>query len=203
LGIFYLYQKKSDSRTIASQNTKKIIDFEKKIGIYWEKSLQNLIKNNISTIKFFSLWYNLMNYPLAISILIYLYFFNINYSLVISCFFLMNIISIYIYGSWPAMPPRLYGECQIDDICHKLNHSKIEESIFHNHYAAMPSMHSGYQLFLLITLYLLYDIYFIPAIFTIIMAICTIVTGHHFIVDIICGYLVAIISTIPMYFLAK
>jgi membrane-associated phospholipid phosphatase len=192
--FLYKYAKNKDAKKVALLHSNQIVNLEKILKINYEHNIQlNIIKYK-SLKLFFSLWYLLMHNPFSIMIMIYIYFnFNYRYYLIRDSFCVMNFIGILIYKIWPLTPPRLNKNFLLRDICDELNLSKIENAKFQNPHAAMPSMHAAYSLFFGVVLsYLLKS--FLPLLLPCVMFLTIIVTGHHYILDAVVGYVIAFIS---------
>ena len=204
---FFLY---SIVREMAGGNSREafthafdVADLEQSLGIFQESNLQNLVLANETLIRFFNFVYTYGHFPLIGVVGLWLFVFQRErYLLFRNAFFAAGAIGLIVFNLFPMAPPRLmplsYGMVDTLSLFQKVNYHSAGN--FVNPYAAMPSMHVGFNLLLCLAvasacsgmrppwrvLGLVASI-----VMPIVMATAVVVTGNHYILDIVGGYVAA------------
>jgi hypothetical protein len=177
----YLHFDNIKTKPLALKNSLKIIKFEKKYNFFYERKIQFYIYNNyINFYNFLNFIYLFNHFSATLGLYFYLLFTNneenLNFKVI---FYLINLITLIIQKKIPCAPPRLM------EIENKFNENKlmhIDDKI--NIYGSMPSLHIGYALWVshFLTNYFNNSIFFFHLLLT---SVTIVVTGHHYILDII------------------
>jgi membrane-associated phospholipid phosphatase len=186
----------ADRATDALQNALWIVDFERHLGLFKELSLQQRILGHGDLIEPFNLIYFYGLFPLIIPTAIWLYVKQRpTYVLLRNAFLISGGIAVIFYTLTPAMPPRLLPGFGFVDTAlgHPLvpSYSSIPGV---NHYAALPSMHVGWNFLIALGLvgtiqrrFLRFAILIVP----LTMFFSTVITGNHYFFDGFAGMTVA------------
>ncbi len=199
----------------AFQNALDVIDAQRWLGIFWEPDMQEWIIDNRFLVQASNYVYFWLHFPLIVVFGLVLYFFDRRkYTFLRDAFLASGAISLIIYGLYPVAPPRLLPELAVefnevldadlqafvDTMNVHLGYGYQAQSMrpFVNPYAAMPSLHFGWDFLLGIGIIWAFRRYpfiwpfgvVLPA--TQILAIA--VTGNHYFLDAFAGMGVALLG---------
>jgi hypothetical protein len=142
-----------------------IIDAQRSLGFFWEDDLNNWVKDKVLIAQTMNLVYFYLHFPLIIAFGIWLYFFRREkYTLTRDAFLASGAIALVVYWLYPVAPPRELPELAaqfdpnappyvrgfLDTLQVHLGYAYDTQSTraFVNPYAAMPSLHFGWDLLL-------------------------------------------------------
>ena len=112
-------------------------------------------------------------------------------------FLAMNFIAVLVFALLPTAPPRMIFTSGVADInfLHGVRTAILENGLLANPFAAMPSLHFGYALFIGIMLYTLAHgrwMRYLGFVYAVVVLVTIVATGNHFIVDAVAGALVVL-----------
>jgi PAP2 superfamily len=142
-----------------------IIDVQRSLGFFWEDDLNNWVKDKLFVSQAMNLVYFYLHFPLIIVFGIWLYYFRREkYTLTRDAFLASGAIALVVYWLYPVAPPRELPELAVqfdpnapayvsgflDTLQVHLGYAYDTQSTraFVNPYAAMPSLHFGWDLLL-------------------------------------------------------
>ena len=142
-----------------------VIDAQRSLGIFWEDDMNDWIKDRQFLAQTANIVYFWLHFPLIIAFGIYLYYGQRSkYTLMRDAFLLSGAIALVIYWLYPVAPPRALPELArlydnggpvyvrgfFDTMQEYLGYGYQAQSTqaFVNPYAAMPSLHFGWDLLL-------------------------------------------------------
>ncbi len=142
-----------------------VIDAQRALGIFWEDEMNGWIKDRLFWAQAMNIIYFYLHFPLIIVFGIWLYYFRRDkYTLTRDAFLCSGAIALVIYWAYPVAPPRELPELAaqfdpgapsyvrgfIDTLEVHLGYAYDTQSTrtFVNPYAAMPSLHFGWDLLL-------------------------------------------------------
>ncbi|MFZ0161489.1 MAG: phosphatase PAP2 family protein [Kineosporiaceae bacterium] len=107
-------------------------------------------------------------------------------------------IGLFIFALYPVAPPRLAGLGIVDTVSERsIAYRVLQPPAFVNQYAAMPSLHAGWDLLVGLAIagaaayaWLRWAGYLLP----VLMAAAVILTGNHFVLDVLAGIAVALVG---------
>ncbi len=107
-------------------------------------------------------------------------------------------IGLFIFALYPVAPPRLAALGIVDTVSEQsLAYRVLQPPAFVNQYAAMPSLHAGWDLLVGLaiagaagSLWLRVAGYLLP----VLMVAAVILTGNHYLVDVVAGLALALIG---------
>ena len=178
-------------------NAYRIVELEQNLGIFEELALQTLILPHEALVHAFNLIYFYGLFPFLLPTAIWLYWKRPSvYILARNAFLVSGAIAVVFYIALPTAPPRFIGMGHIDTVvAFGTSFTPTYSSIPGvNHFAALPSMHVGWNFLTAVALYLaLAGFWWRGFVLTIpvIMFTATIVTGNHYILDGLLGMVVA------------
>lgn len=207
-----------DRPETAYSNALDIIDLQRRLGIFWEADLNEWTSHRPFWAQVMNIIYFWLHFPLIIAFAIWLYYFRRNkYTFLRDAFLASGAIALVVYWLYPVAPPRELPQLAaqfdpdppvdilgfVDTLQKHLGYAYQTQSTrpFVNPYAAMPSLHFGWNLLLG---------YGITRTFwgerwawimapvgvslPIMQAFSMIMTANHFIVDAAAGAAVAVVG---------
>jgi hypothetical protein len=203
--LYYLVRGFVVERTFeATSRAIRIVELEKSLGLWvWESKMQAWVMSSDVLAHLFNNIYVYAHFPLIIIIGLWLFFFHRQrYVLLRNAFLISGGIGLIIFNLLPTAPPRLLPWPLSDQVVDtmfafsRVNYDMQPEA-FVNHYAAMPSLHFGWNLLLGIGI-IWTTRNFLGVVFGVTMPaamfIAVVATGNHFIIDVLAGTVVALIG---------
>ncbi len=204
--IFYeLVRGAAVERTVeATSRAIRIMEFEQRLGLWaWEGKMQAWVVSSDLLVYLFNAIYIYGYLPLIVGVGVWLFFFHRQrYVLLRNAFLISGGIGLIIFNLLPTAPPRLLPWPLSDQVVDTMSafsriHYDMNPATFVNHYAAIPSFHFGWILLLGIgvvwTMRNFFGIAFGVAM-PVAMFVAVVVTGNHFIIDVLAGTVVALIG---------
>ena len=196
----------SDFEATAIANAWRVIDLERRIGLFWEPTWQEWAINFASPLvskgeaaQLFNWAYILTFAPLMGIIAVTLYAKNRTaYRHYRKIFLLSYGLAIVIFVAFPLAPPRMISDHFVDTIeaFGPSGYGTREMGSFYNAYAAMPSLHFGWTL--------VFGVFFLRVpnvlaricgvIYPVLMLSAIVVTANHYMIDAIVGGMVILVS---------
>jgi membrane-associated phospholipid phosphatase len=192
--LYYLARHAVDDARPAFNNARELMHFEDSLGIFQELSLQSATISYDMAVHVFNVIYFYGHFPLIAATGLYLFIKNPRvYSITRNAFLLSGAVALILFALYPVAPPRLSTIGIVDTLAETIPIS-YDNSPYVNPYAALPSMHVGWELLVALGLFLAFQrgmlrwavLILPPAMF-----LATIVTGNHFFVDGIAGLFLA------------
>jgi membrane-associated phospholipid phosphatase len=203
VGIGYLIYSQvrglAANRTLeAFENAYKIVDLEEKLGIFKELALQTLILPHNALIDVFNLIYFYGLFPLLVPTAVWLFVKRpAVYTILRNAFLSSGAIAVLFYLTLPTAPPRLLGGMGFVDTLSRSFTPSYESIPGVNHFAALPSMHVGWNLLTVVGIYLALKgvrVRWLILGFPVAMMTATVVTGNHYFIDGLLGLVVAMLG---------
>jgi hypothetical protein len=185
-----------------------IVNFEKSMGFFWEPAIQDKIVGHHWIVTAANWMYIWGHWPLIAMVAGWLVVRRpAAYSLFRNAFFISGAIGIIIFVTFPVAPPRLADLGLADTVTqHSHAYRVLQPPAFVNQYAAVPSLHFGWDL--LIGIALVREARWLPArifgaIVPVLMACAIVLTANHYIFDAVAGGTVALTGLGIAYLLSK
>ena len=182
----------------AFSNANALIQFESSVGIFWEVQLQGLIVSNEFLIDLFNWVYIWGHLPVIGVLAIWIYMFRRGvFARYRNAFLISGAIGLVIFTTLPMAPPRFlpqFGFIDTITIYDEVYHA-LQNPAFVNQYAAMPSLHLGWNLLVGLAIFETTKVWWAKAfglLLPIPMLIAIILTGNHFVLDAVAGVAVAL-----------
>ena len=181
----------------ATSHAMDLVQLERSLGLFQEQGLQDAVLSSGLLVRGFNAFYAYGFFPPIYAIGLYLFFFQRDrYIFFRNAFLISGAIGLVAYHLFPMAPPRLlpwpYGMVDTLSEFSKVNYHS--GGGFVNEYAAMPSLHAGWNLLISIALISAFKnpgIKAVGVLLPVMMALSVVATGNHFILDIAAGYAVA------------
>jgi hypothetical protein len=194
-----------------------VIDVERWLGIFWEPRMQDWIMGNRVLVQASNYVYFWLHFPLIIAFGLVLYFADRHkYTVLRDAFLASGAISLIIYGLYPVAPPRLLPELAkefhvvldgdlrafVDTMNVHLGYGYQAQSMqpFVNPYAAVPSLHFGWDFLLgggIIWAFRRYPfVWPVGLALPVMQLFAIVVTANHYFLDALIGMEVALIGLV-------
>lgn len=174
-----------------------LIKLERSIGIFWEAGLQDQILGIDPALHVANSMYVWGHWPVIVLVAIWLFLLRReHYYVYRNAFLISGAVGLVIYGMLPVAPPRFMSAWGFVDTL-SAYHGGASATILVNEYAAMPSLHFGWNLLLAVAIVRhaswlpakIVGFALPPAMF---MSI--VLTGNHYILDGLAGGGVALLG---------
>ncbi len=150
LPLYYLVRGFSHERVeLAFDHADQLIDLEKTLGIFWEADLQELVLPYGLLVDSLNSIYLYGHQPVILAVAVWLFFWHRpQYLFMRNAFLISGAIGLIVYASYPVAPPRFMMEFGFEDtILDQYGVSRVANPwFFRNEYAAVPSLHFGWNL---------------------------------------------------------
>ena len=173
-----------------------IVSFERRVGLLREADLQSLVVGHrwaVNVVNWIYIW---GHWPVIVVTAIWLYLHNpAMYRRTRDAFILSGAIGLVCFAFYPVAPPRLIDAGLVDTVTlHSHAYRVLQPPALVNQYAAMPSLHFGWNLLIG---FMIFRCTVHPvakafgAALPALMLSAVILTGNHFILDALVGGLLA------------
>ncbi|HTE85335.1 MAG TPA: phosphatase PAP2 family protein [Dehalococcoidia bacterium] len=184
--------------SVAFGNANRIVELERSIGILVERQLQAPVLAHGAVLQVFNAIYMWGHLPLVIAVALWLFAYHRSeYRVIRNAVLISGGLALIVFYVFPLAPPRLVPSLGLVDTAAMVSpiYDTVEPKVFFNPYAAMPSMHIGWDLLMGFALawcsthaFLRWTGALIPAG----MLLAIVVTGNHYVVDGVAGALVGL-----------
>ena len=194
----------SDFQSTALENARRIIDFERSVGIFWEPGWQSWAIDSARELVIFFNWaYIITFWPIIAVVGVTLYITNrTRYKYYRNIVLLSFTIALVGFMIFPLAPPRMIAEHFVDTIkaFGPSGYASREFANYYNAYAAMPSLHFSWTV--------MFGVLFLSTpnkwikVFGVIYPTMTLlaitITGNHYIMDAVGGGLLVLGAFLTM-----
>ncbi len=183
----------------AIANGHDILDFEQAIGIAIERSLQARVVDSQLLTTLANWIYIWLHWPVIIATLVWLHErHRPRYLVIRNAMFVSGAVGLVIFVLYPVAPPRLLDAGFIDTVTDlSTSYRVLQPPSLVNKYAAMPSLHVGWNLLVGITLWRASRRWSIRAVAIAgptLMSVSVVATANHYLIDGIVGSVVALLG---------
>ncbi len=179
-------------------NASKLIHVEQILGIFWEVPLQRLILNHQLLIDLFNGIYIWGHIPVIGALAIWIFAFRRDvFARYRNAFLISGAIGLVFFIALPVAPPRFLGEVGFVDTVtlHDTAYRVLQPPALVNQYAALPSLHFGWNLLMGLAVFETTRSW-LPRAFAVFMPTLMlsgiIFTANHYILDAVLGAAVAL-----------
>ena len=183
----------------AREHGRVIIHFEERLGIYHERAIQDFVDGIPGVITVMNWIYIWGHWPVIVATMIWLawrhrrVFLRLRDGMLVS-----GAIGLIIFASYPVAPPRLADGDVIDTVTRSSDSYRVlQPPAFVNQYAAMPSLHSGWDLLVgiaIVTAATTVWLRGIGVLLPVAMLLAVVATGNHFVLDVVAGVALALLG---------
>ena len=176
----------------ARVNGQRILDLEQALGIAWEHSAQRLVLPHASLVTLANWVYIWGHWPVIVVTAAWLYRSRRPvYVRLRNAMFLSGVVGFAFFAFLPALPPRLLDPSFVDTVVERSNaYRALQPPSLTNEYAAMPSLHFGWNLLVGIALFCATRSLLLRTLAVAtpgLMAFSVVATANHFVLDVVAG----------------
>ncbi len=176
----------------ALRNAGRVERFESWLGILIEPQLQNLITGSTILVNIVNWIYIWAHWPLIIVVAAWLIRSQPDmYRVTRNAFLFSGGLGLIVFALFPVAPPRLTDMDVLDTVTQHSNAYRfLQPPAFTNQYAALPSLHFGWNLLIGIAVFRVVDNRAVKAIAVAVpvaMGVAVVLTANHYIVDAVAG----------------
>ena len=188
-GIRHLSRSDPD---VAMRHASSIRSVERHLGIHVENRLQGYVVPHHALVTFFNDVYIYGHWPVIAAGLVWLLWRHpAEFVLARNAMIFSGMIALVVFALYPVAPPRLADPATVDTVTLYSNAYRIlQPTALTNAYAAMPSLHCGWDLVVALSLARMTTrrlIKVATALLPALMVVAVIVTGNHYILDAVAG----------------
>jgi len=176
----------------AYENAEELMRLERALGIDWEDELQSLVLDREWLVDLANWVYVYGHWPVLLGSAAILFFARRQqYYLLRNAMMVSGLVGFLFFALVPMAPPRYADPAIVDTVSlHSRGYRALQPPALTNQYAAMPSLHAGWNILLGIILFRTTRNLAVRA-FAIVMpaamALAVVVTGNHYVLDVIVG----------------
>ena len=184
---------------VALDHALHLVELERSLGLYVEPSLQALVVGSDSMVALMNWVYIWGHWPAIAVVLVWLFFAHPDgYRRARNAMLLSGGIGLLIFAAFPVAPPRLADLGFIDTVSENSSAYRVlQPPAFVNQYAAMPSLHVGWDLLMGLAVYT-YSRHVLLRVagllLPVLMVSSVVLTANHYIIDAAGGALLVVAS---------
>lgn len=169
-----------------------VVALERSLGVYVEPSLQALVLGSDWLVDVMNWVYIWGHWPVIAVVLLWLFFAHpAGYRRTRNAMLISGGVGLVIFASFPVAPPRLAGLGLIDTVTeHSSAYRVLQPPAFVNQYAAIPSLHVGWDLLMGLAVYT-YARHLAVRIaglaLPVLMVSAVLLTANHYVIDAAVG----------------
>jgi hypothetical protein len=182
----------------AFTNAYYLIRLQRFLGVYFELEIQNWVLGYPTLVSAVNSFYVYAHLPILILFACWVFLFHPRwYPEIRNVFLGILAVGLLIYSLIPLAPPRFFTATGFVDTLHvysSVDYSQNSIEMLYNPYAAMPSLHVGFSVFVGIGIILIGRRWFhwaLGILYPSLMTIAVVATGNHFILDAVAGLMLA------------
>ena len=181
----------------ATRNADWVLDAERALWLDLELGIQNVLLEHQVYVDIANWIYIWGHWPVVVATLLWLVFAHRDdYFELRNAMFISGAIGLIIFASFPVSPPRLFSVDYVDTVTqHSESYRVLQPPALVNKYAAVPSLHFGWNLLVALTWYRVGKgpLFAVGAVvMPVAMAWAVVATSNHWTMDVITGGMVAL-----------
>jgi membrane-associated phospholipid phosphatase len=202
LGVFVYFRVRGLTEgavDVAVAHAQDLVGVEQRLGLAIEPAVQAPVEASESTETLANWIYIWGHWPVIIATMIWLVwrrrdiFLRLRNGMLVS-----GGIGLVIFATYPVAPPRLADQGLVDTVTRSSDSYRVlQPPEFVNQYAAMPSLHSGWDLLIGIAIFTAATttwLRVVGAMLPIAMMFAVVATANHFVLDVVAGVLLALVG---------
>jgi membrane-associated phospholipid phosphatase len=192
------------SEVRAFENGYDVYRLEEKLSLDFENELQDLIIGHDVLVTFSNWVYIYGHWPVILISALWLFAKRPDtYYMFRNAFLLSGALGLVVFVSYPCAPPRLLDLGLVDTVTVRSESYRVlQPPGFTNQYAAMPSLHFGWNLLLAVGLFLESRVLLVRAFAVVLptlMAFAVVMTANHLVLDAIAGAGLAMVALVVLW----
>ncbi len=183
---------------VAFANAAVVIRLERSLGIFWEAHLQGLVLSHDALVSLFNWIYIWGFLPVIGGLALWIFFYRPrSFALYRNAFLISGAIGLIFFVTLPVAPPRFLPHLGfIDTVTQKDNiYHILQNPALVNEYAAMPSLHLGWNLLVGLAIFRTTSLWYTKAfglLMPVLMLAAVVFTANHYLLDTVAGVAVVL-----------
>ncbi|MBC9731715.1 phosphatase PAP2 family protein [Nocardioides marmotae] len=192
----------------AQENARLVVSFERWLGIDLEEVAQAPLESygRVETVaNWIYIW---GHWPVIIVTMVWLAWqHRDNFLWLRDSMMISGAIGMVVFALFPVAPPRLAGLGLVDTVSQSSEAYRVlQPPAFVNQYAAMPSLHAGWDLLVAMAIVAATSslpLRLLASALPVLMVLAVVVTANHYLLDVVAGIAIALAATVPARALAR
>jgi membrane-associated phospholipid phosphatase len=194
--------------TAAVRHAQQIVSFERSWDFYVEPHLQDWVDDSHSVLTVMNWVYIWGHWPVITATLLWLFMRHYDgYRIVRNTMLFSGGIGLVIFATFPVAPPRLAQLGLLDTVTEYSRAYRIlQPPAFVNQYAAMPSLHVGWDLLMGIAIFTYARVTLLRAVgilLPLLMATSVVLTANHYLIDGVAGAALVVACLLAVRFVGR
>jgi hypothetical protein len=183
----------------AVANGRRILDLERTLGIAWEDAAQTSILGSDALVTLANWVYIWCHWPLIVVVGTILFVRRRDsYLLLRRAMMISGALGFLFFALLPVAPPRLMPLTLVDTVAERSeSYRALQPPALTNPYAALPSLHFGWNLLVGIVLFATFAtlaVRLFAVLIPVAMGISVVVTANHYVLDVVAGGLLVLLA---------
>lgn len=185
------------ARATAVSHARSLARLESTLGVSWERAVQGRIIGDDRLVTLADWIYIYGHWPVIIATFTWLFVRHPpDFYLLRNAMFISGAIGIVVFALYPVAPPRLGVLEVVDTISQRsTSYRTLQPPSLTNHYAALPSLHFGWNLLVGIVVWRVTRHAWLRALavlMVVAMGWAVVATANHYVLDVVAGAVVAL-----------
>jgi len=183
----------------ANRHARQLVELEQALGIHAEEAVQEPVARSDTLTAVMNWIYIWGHWPVIIATLLWLLLSHPTvYARTRDAMLLSGAVGMVIFALWPVAPPRLADLGLVDTVTeYSRSYRVLQPPAFTNQYAAMPSLHVGWDLLIGLAIVVAASrlwVRVIGGLLPMLMGWAVVATANHFVLDAAVGVLLVLVS---------
>lgn len=184
--------------SVAVQNARSLARWERHVGLDLESDVQAVILRHDLAVTVMNWVYVWGHWPVIAAVLIWLVLRHPSgYRVIRNAMLLSGLIGLIVFVTFPLAPPRLAALGLRDTVTEQsASYRVLQPKAFVNQYAAMPSLHVGWDLLIGIALIAhagYWILRVVGMLLPLVMSLSVVATANHYVIDAMVGVAVVLL----------
>ncbi|HWA66878.1 MAG TPA: phosphatase PAP2 family protein [Mycobacteriales bacterium] len=169
---------------------RQLLRFDRDLHLNWSATMNHWVSHHDALADVLSFYYVVMHLGMVAFTLLVLWIHGPRYRYHRNVLIFSSIIGFAAYWMYPAAPPRLLGSGYHDTVAAHLPFAYHVETASANLYAAFPSLHEAWALWVAVALWSITTRWWLrvlEALHPVVTAITVLATGNHYSTDVLSG----------------
>jgi len=183
----------------ANRHARQLVELEQALGIHAEEAVQEPVARSDTLTAVMNWIYIWGHWPVIIATLLWLLLSHPTvYARTRDAMLLSGAVGMVVFALWPVAPPRLADLGLVDTVTeYSRSYRVLQPPAFTNQYAAMPSLHVGWDLLIGLAIVVAASrlwVRVIGGLLPMLMGWAVVATANHFVLDAVVGVLLVLVS---------
>jgi len=186
---------------LAVRHAHSLMRLEEQLRLQWEPTVHEFTVEH-AWLRMFANWvYIWGHWPVIIPCLVWLYHRHPQrYGRLRNACFISGAVGLLIFASYPVAPPRLTPDGFVDTVT-RWSHTYrvLQPPALVNHYAALPSLHAGWNLLLGVAMFRATrrrPVRVFAVVLPALMAVAVVATANHYVLDVVAGVALSLLGLV-------